>query len=98
MKIAMEELQYNKNGKKYENGYRIVYFYNDHYFIGEFCKTIEGFIIGFTKCNPIIDESDIPPFVSIDDSLNRYLNEVKDASAIAIYKTNGTCVAIKKRN
>lgn len=33
MKIAMEELQYNKNGKKYENGYRIVYFYNDHYFI-----------------------------------------------------------------
>ena len=90
MKIAMKELQYNKNGKKYENGYRIVYFHNDHYFIGEFCKTIEGFMIGFTKCNPIIDDSDIPPFISIDDLLNRYLNEVEDASFTSFLGVNNS--------
>lgn len=101
MNINVEELmnvndEYEKD-KKYDNGYRIVYFYDDHYFVGEYCKTIEGFMIGFAENNPIMDESDIPKFVSIDDLLDRYLNDVKDATAVALYKIDGTLVLKKER-
>ena len=97
MIIDVKELQHNNFGENYENGYRIVYFYNDKYSIGEYCKTIEGFMIGFAECNPIIDDDDIPKFISIDDMLKRYLNDVEDAIAVAIYKTDGTCIEKKER-
>ncbi|MBE6153649.1 MAG: hypothetical protein E7166_05445 [Firmicutes bacterium] len=97
MVIDVKELQHNNFGKNYENGYRIVYFYNDKYSIGEYCKTIEGFMIGFAECSPIIDVDDIPEFISIDDMLGRCLNDVESAIAVAIYKTDGTCIE-KKQN
>lgn len=97
MNITAEELQ-SKNGKSYHDGYRIVYFYDDHYSIGEYCSTIEGFMIGFIEKPPIMFESEIPEFTSTDDLLNRYLIDLPDAISIAIYKIDGTCIAKKSRN
>ena len=54
-------------------------------------------MIDFVEVVPIEDESDIPTFISIDDLLNRYLLDVKDAGAVAIYKTDGSCISKKDR-
>lgn len=97
MKITINDLRLNKHGEEYSEGYRIVYFYDNDYSIGEYCKTIEGFMIGFAKCSPIMDDSDIPEFTSIDDMLDRYLNDVPNAESIGIYKTDGTLIAKKDR-
>ena len=44
---------------------------------------------GFKESDPIICEDDIPVFISIDDLLNRYLYEITDIAAVALYKTDG---------
>ena len=80
------------DGNDYENGYRIVYFYDNNYKIGEYCKSIEGFMIGFAECDPIIDNDDIPKFISTADLLNRYLKEMNDVVSVAIYDVNGKCI------
>ena len=99
MNILPEKLAAAGNGKKYGKGYRIVYFDNNNkYSIGAYCKTIEGFMIGFAECDQIIDEDDIPPFISIDDILERCLNLYNDINGVAIYKTDGTCIQKKDRN
>lgn len=98
MNVDVEKLKRNKYGVTYTEGYRIVYFYDDCYKIGEYCKTIEGFMIGFAESDPIIDEEDIPKFISIDDLLDRYLLDIKDANKVAIYKIDGTCIGKKSRN
>lgn len=92
MNIDLTDLKQNNSGTKYESGYRIVYYYENGYKIGEYCKTIDGFMIGFAESNPIIDNDDIPEFISTTDLLNRYLNEIKDAIGVAIYNINGDCV------
>lgn len=98
MKILSEKLIDAGCGKKYDEGYRIVYFEkDDKYSLGAYCKTIEGFMIGFADCNPIIDEGDIPSFTSVDDILNRSLNLYDDVIRVSIYKTDGTLVATKER-
>lgn len=97
MEITAKDLKFNKHGEEYSEGYRIVYFYNNNYSIGEYCKTIEGFMIGFAECDPIMDDADIPEFISIDEMLNRYLKEVPNAEGIGIYKTNGLLIAKKDR-
>ena len=97
MNISPIELKKNKNGKDYEEGYRIVYFYNDKYSIGEYCKTIEGFMVGFAETNPIIDDDEVPQFISIDDLLNRYLNDLKEITSVALYNVNGEYIASKDR-
>jgi len=91
--LNLEELKFDKNNKVYQDGYRIVYFYeNGNCSIGEFCKTIEGFMIGFAESNPIIEETDIPKFISTKDLLSRSLNYDKRAVSAAIYKTDGTLI------
>ena len=91
--LNLEELKFDKNNEVYEEGYRIVYFYeNGICSIGEFCKTIEGFMIGFSDSNPIIDEEDVPKFISTKDLLSRSLNYDKEAISAAIYKTDGTLI------
>ena len=98
MSILSKKLVDAGNGKKYEEGYRIVYFENnDKYSMGAYSKTIEGFMIGFAECDPIMDEDDIPPFISIDDILDRCLNLYDDINSVAIYKTDGTCVSKKDK-
>ena len=77
----------------YDDGYRIAYFYENNYKIGEYCKSVEGFMIGFAKCDPIIDDNDIPKFISTTDLLNRYLKENNKISGVAIYNVNGKCIA-----
>lgn len=91
MKINKEELK--KDGKKiYKEGYRVVYFYDDKYEIAEYCKTIEGFMIGLCECDPIIDEDDVPPFISTEDLLRRSLSFVEEAKGAALYNIDGTLI------
>ena len=98
MKLNKKELQYDRQGNIFEDGYRIVYFYNDGlYKIGAYCKTIDGFMMSFAECDPIMDESDIPAFISIEDLLSRYLNDLPNIAAVALYKTDGTCLQRKTR-
>lgn len=97
MNINLEKLKFNKENERYEDGYRIVYFYDDKYSIGEYCKTIEGFMLGFAESNPILEDEDIPPFVSNDDLLDRYLNDLPDVNEVAIYKIDETLVDKKSR-
>lgn len=52
---------------------------------------------GFKESDPIICEDDIPVFISINDLFNRYLNEITDIAAVALYKTDGTCIQKKAR-
>lgn len=92
MNINLKDLRQNNLGADYENGYRIVYFYDDNYKIGEYCKSIDGFMIGFAECDPIIDDDDIPKFISTSDLLNRYLKEMNDVVSVAIYDVNGICI------
>ena len=97
MEIITKDLKFNKKGEEYSEGYRVVYFYNNNYSIGEFSKTIEGFMIGFAECDPIMDDSDIPKFISIDDLLDRYLKALPNADSIGIYNINGILIAKKDR-
>ena len=99
--ISKEELRnlndnynwYNENG----DGYRIVYFYDeDNYELGTIAKNIENFMIDFSDTYPI-DNDDIPNFISIDNLLDRYLNDLQEISGVAIYKTNGELIKMKKR-
>lgn len=54
-------------------------------------------MIEFCNEYPIMDEEDIPKFKSNDDLLDRYLQDFDNISAVAIYSTDGTCVAKKDR-
>lgn len=98
MNVNLNDLRQTKYGDNYEDGYRIVYIYDNYYHVGEYCKTIEGFMIGFAEFNPIIDEDDIPEFVSTNDLLNRYLKELNDVVGVAIYDVNGMCIDRVNKN
>lgn len=93
-----EELMYDYGVEYFINGYRLVYFYpNGKYSIGTFSKKIEKFMFEFCDRYPIDNEADVPAFISVDDILDRSLNMWPDTEAVAIYKTDGTCVLKKKR-
>lgn len=92
MNINVKDLKRNNSGIDYEEGYRIVYFYDNNYKVGEYCTSIEGFMIGFVDYDPIIDNNDIPKFISTADLLNRYLKEMNEVDSVAIYNVNGECV------
>ena len=98
MNNLKKEIKKSPTGDTNNDGYRIVYFNGTEYTVGEYCKSIEGFMIGFTKSNPIFDEEEIPKFISIDDLLNRYLKELKRFSKVSLYKIDGECIATKHKN
>lgn len=54
-------------------------------------------MIGFADCDPIIDEDDIPSFISVDDILNRSLKLYDDVIRVSIYKTDGSLVVTKEK-
>lgn len=100
--ISKEELRkfndnynwYNENGE----GYRIVYLYeNDNYKLGPIAKKIENFMLDFSDIYPINDENDILKFISIDNLLDCYLNDLQEINEVAIYKTDGELIKSKKR-
>lgn len=96
--MFQEELMYDYDVDNFIDGYRIVYFKrNGDYEIGTFCKTIEGFMVEFCDREPIDDESEIPPFISVDDIVERYLNSLSQFESVAMYKTDGTCILRKYR-
>ena len=49
-------------------------------------------MIGFAECDPIIDNDDIPKFISTTDLFNRYLKEMNEVDGVAIYDVNGECI------
>ena len=98
MRILPEKLIDAGCVKQYDEGYRIVYFEkDDRYSLGAYCKTIEGFMLGFADCDPIIDEDDISSFTSVDDILNRSLNLYDDVIRVSIYKIGEMLIATKER-
>ena len=101
-KVSIDDLRFKSefglNCGQYQQGYRIVFFYPDNtYSVETFSGSIEGFMMDFVEIEPIMDEDDIPPFISIDNILDRYLLDVEDIVAVAIYKTDGTCIERKER-
>lgn len=97
--VYKEELIYDFNTVTATDGYRVIYFYsNNSYRVGPFSKTIDGFMIDFVPFEPILDDDDIPPFVSVEDVLNRYLKLYDAISGVAIYKVDGSLIAKKERN
>ncbi len=97
MKILPIELKTNSSKEEYIKGFRILYYYDDNYSIGEYSKNIEGFMTGFADCDSIIDDNDIPEFISVDDLLNRYLDDMKNITGVAIYNINCDCIGEKGR-
>lgn len=96
--VYKEELIYDYNFVTIDKGYRIVYFYSDDsYKVDTWAEKPEDFMRDFCAIEPILDDKDIPKFVSIDDLLNRYLNDIPEISAVALYKVDGTCVQKKER-
>ena len=97
--VYKEELIYDFNTVTATDGYRVIYFYNNNsYRVGPFSKTIDGFMIDFVSFEPILDDDDIPPFVSVEDVLNRYLKLYDSISGVAIYKVDGSLIAKKEKN
>lgn len=97
-KIDKSKLLVDNKGNNYATGYRIVYFYDDYYEIGAFARNIEDFMVEFCECYPIEDDADIPTFVSIDDLLSRYLENLPQIIGIAIYRIieDKTCIFASK--
>lgn len=100
--VSIDDLKFKSefgiNCGKYQDGYRIVCFYPDNtYSVGTFSGSIEGFMMDFVDVELVEDEDDIPEFISVEDLLNRYLNEASGITAVAIYKTDGTCIQKKER-
>mgnify|MGYP005761325899 FL=1 len=96
--VYKEELIYDYNTVIAKEGYRIVYFYPDGtYYIGTYAKNIEDFMIEFCDYYPIMDDSDVPEFISVDDLLNKYLDKLSDISGVALYKIDGVCLQKKTK-
>jgi len=89
---------YDEYGEKIDNGYRVVYFFENHYRIGSFASDIKTFMYDFVdEPEPWNDDVEIPKFISKDDLLNRYLTTRPKIIGVAIYKMNGTLVLKKER-
>ena len=95
MHISKEELK-RVNENIYEDGYRLVYFYKDKYYIGTYSKTVEGFMIGLSDNDPIYSFEEIPKFISIDDLLNRSIKNLDDVKKVALYSVDGKLIAVKE--
>lgn len=97
--ISKEDLKkIDDHHNELKDGYRIVYFYqNGRYDIGSYATEIKDFMYDFIKVSPIEDESDIPPFVSINNLLDEYLNNLPEIEGVAIYKITGEFIKSKKR-
>ena len=85
--IPKQELENVSYTKKYDFGYRIVYFYkNYHEILKDLCvKEIGDFIVDKKENLENL----------IDDVLNKYLKLNKEALAVAIYNVNGSEIARK---
>ena len=99
MEVKSEDLKYNAHGDNYEVGYRTIFFYDNSYSVSAYCPTIPGFMIGLCEVDPIMDDDEIPPFVSVDDLLERNLKFAsKDVKGVGLYNVDGTCIGIKMRS
>lgn len=96
--VYKEELIYDYGIRSYDEGYRLVSFYDNKYHVGDYSKTLEGFMRGLADYAPLIDEHDIPKFKSIDDILERTLKLSPTIDGVALYKIDGTCLASKTRD
>lgn len=97
--VYKEELIYDYNYVTVKDGFRIVYLYNDGtYKLGVGAKNIEDFMKEFTPYEPIDELCEIPPFISVEDLLNRFLIDCPSVDGIALYKVDGTLIEEKFRS
>lgn len=97
--VYKEELIYDKNYITVDSGYRIVYLYKDgSYKVGMYANKLEEFMKEFASYEPIDDDCEIPPFVSIDDLLNRYLDVCSNIDGVALYNVDGTLIKQKEKS
>lgn len=96
--VYKEELIYDYNYVTVKDGFRIVYLYNDGtYKLGVGAKNIEDFMKEFTPYEPIDELCEIPPFISVEDLLNRYLEECQGVDGVALYNVDGTLIDQRNR-
>ena len=96
--VYKEELIYDYNSVTVNDGFRIVYLYNDGtYKLGVGAKNIEDFMKEFTPYEPIDELCENPPFISVKDLLNRYLEECQGIDGVALYNIDGTLIDQKNR-
>lgn len=96
--VYKEELIYDMNYVTVKTGYRIVYIFKDgSYKIGMYAETIEEFMKEFAPYEPIDEFCEIPKFISVDDLLNRYLEDCPDITGIVLYNVDGSIVEQKNR-
>lgn len=81
--------------KEHGEGYRIVYLYENDYKVGAYAKNIEDFMMDFAESAPIDIESNIPKFISTEDLLYRYLEDLNEITGVALYKTDGNLIMKK---
>lgn len=76
----------------YDDGYRLVYFYDDTYRVGCWVSDIKNFMYEFVEVAPIESDDDIPKFISIDDILNRCIRRDEKLIKVAIYTVSGELI------
>ena len=91
MEVKKEELNKFKTYVTYDDGYRVVYYYEKYHEVpkGLYAKKIEDFMTFFQE-NDVV-----PKFKSLDDILGRFLDLNLDALGVAIYSINQECMAKK---
>lgn len=94
MKIKKEELNKFKTYVTYDEGYRIVYYYEKYHEApkGLYAQKIEDFTNFFCENDEVLE------FKSFNDILDNFLNLNSDALGVAIYNINQDCVAKKIKN
>ncbi len=94
MEIKKEELNNFKTYVVYNEGFRIVYYYEKYHEVpkGLYAKKIEDFMIFFHENNKVTK------YKNLDDILNRFLELNLNALGVAIYNINQECVAKKVIN
>ena len=94
MKINTNELNKFKTYVTYDEGYRVVYYYEKYHEVpkGLYAKKIEDFMILFSE------NGKTPMFNNLDDLLDRLLSLNLSALGVAIYNINQKCVAKKINN
>ena len=89
MKINKKELCRHITNVIYKEDYRIVYLYDIYHEApqrGYYAKKIED----FAPYEPIDELCEIPPVVSVDYLLERYIKTYNFMDGIVLYKVDGT--------
>lgn len=94
MGIKKEKLNKIKTYVTYDEGYRVIYYYEKYHEVakGLYAKKIKDFMILFR------DDGKVPTYNDLEDLLDGLLSINLNALGVAIYNINQECVAKKIKN